>query len=490
MSLTPSSTASEHSYTTSVRARFAPSPTGDLHLGSALVALVNDAFVRAHGGTLVLRIDDTDPARSNLALVPAMIDELTWLGITWHEGPILQSARTDIHEAALRKLIASQQVYPCFCSDAHLDAMRDADRAAGRPPRYDGTCRELSMDTVSTRITAGEPHAWRLRVPEQEVVFTDLVRGPIRMPAGSFGDFIVCRADGSFMYQFASVVDDMSLNITHVIRGEDHLANTARQVVIFTALGADMPAFAHLPLLRSTSGSKLAKRDPLGTIEQLRKQGYLPATIRRYLAELLGLGEVDLTAAALPDLALIASGTAPMVDPDRLASLGRDTFASGGVDHALCVLEAAHMVIDDRWNAVVAEIAPGCATSNELINSIRALCAAPQEQLVADALARVLPADDISEQERARLLEIMEDTVGSVGDASEDDAVAAVAAWKQGSGLPAGQAMRLMRAALTAQQHGPPLPLLLAALGGEEALARIRAAKTLPGTGVIDRCKQ
>ena len=456
----------------SVRVRFAPSPTGDLHLGSALVALANAAFVRATHGVFVLRIDDTDQERSDPELTRAIINELQWLGISWDEGPLLQSERTAHYQRALDQLVRDGHVYPCFCSEARLDEVREAQRSAGQPPRYDGACRELTAENVTARIEGGARPAMRLRVPTRDGVIEDLMRGQVAAPAGSFGDFILQRGSGAFMYQFASVIDDIDLGITHVIRGEDHLANTARQLAIFAAMGVEPPAFAHLPLLRSPAGRKLAKRDPLGTLGQLRDQGYLPEVIRRYLAELLGVGDVDLLAAdAAPfDISRVSVGSAPMVDPARLASLGRESSARGGIASALQQLADAGVSVPPRWELVVEELMPGAATSRELVASVQSLLTEPAREDVHAVLEQIHgsagPSGDA-------LAAILADVISDHGLDSADDSAAVIAGWKAASGLTGGVAMRTLRALLTGAEHGPPLGLIMVAIGTEDALSRL-----------------
>lgn len=457
------------------RVRFAPSPTGDLHLGSALVALANAAFARAVGGAFVLRIDDTDEERSDPGLVAAIVDELTWLGIGWDEGPLLQSERAQLHQQELGRLIASGQAYPCFCSDARLAELRERQRAAGKPPRYDGACSELSADDVAHRLAAGAIPAYRLRVPDRAFDFVDLVHDTVAAPPGSFGDFVIRRASGTFMYQFATVVDDIQLGITHIIRGEDHLANTARQMAVFDALGAAPPVFAHLPLLRNASGRKLAKRDPMGTLGQLRDEGYLSAVIRTYLAELLGLGAVDVLAPDVDfDLSRVRAGSAPMVDAPRLASLGREALAARPGEVAVAAIDALGLS-GDAWLDLAGEIAPGCATTTELEDAIRDIAEPPSSSAVAMMLSELDDSDDAT-RDRDRMLSQLEQQIVKSDLADTAGAHELIASWKQISGMPAGRAMRTLRAVLTASMHGPPMPLLLATLGTEEALRRVRAA--------------
>ncbi|MCW2925059.1 MAG: glutamate--tRNA ligase [Thermoleophilia bacterium] len=282
--------------TAPVRVRFAPSPTGTLHLGSARSALYNWLFARHAGaeGTYVLRIEDTDAARSTPENVEQALRVFRWLGLDWDEGPgvegphapYFQSQRGDRYTAALDQLFASQDVYRCFCTKEELDAERAAAQAEKRPFVYSGRCRDLPVADAVARAEAGEAHVVRLRVPEGEVtVVHDVVVGDSEFENALLGDFVVARADGSPLYNFANVVDDAEMRITHVIRGNDHLSNTPRQVLLYRALGHDVPAFAHLPMVLGPDGAKLSKRrHHTSTVEQLALAGYAPEAVRNGLA--------------------------------------------------------------------------------------------------------------------------------------------------------------------------------------------------------------
>jgi glutamyl-tRNA synthetase len=283
--------------TDSVRVRFAPSPTGALHVGGARTAIYNWAFARQMGGVFILRIDDTDPERSTEANTKQILRSLEWLGLDWDEGPevggpfgpYFQTQRTANYAAALERMKANGGAYPCFCSTEKLVAKREEARAAQGARGYDRTCRGLEPAVVAKRIAAGEPRVWRVAVPDDrgEIVVADAVRGDTVFPAGAMDDYILVRADGSPTYNFATVVDDADMQITHVIRGDDHLSNTPRQILVYEALGAPVPVFAHLPMIFGADGKKLSKRHGATSVEAFRDEGYLPETLLNYLA-LLG----------------------------------------------------------------------------------------------------------------------------------------------------------------------------------------------------------
>lgn len=280
-----------------VRVRFAPSPTGTLHVGGARTAIYNWAFARSVGGTFVLRIDDTDPERSTQENTEQILRSLEWLGIDWDEGPkaggdfgpYFQTQRGENYKAALQKMIDEGSAYPCFCSAEELAEKREAARKKGGFSGYDRTCRNIDPQEAAARIAAGEPHVWRLKVPDDHgpVVVDDIVRGATEFPITALDDFVLARSDGTPTYNFATVVDDGDMQMTHIIRGDDHLANTPRQILVFEALGYDVPRFAHLSMIWGEDGKKLSKRHGATSVEAYADMGYLPEALLNYLA-LLG----------------------------------------------------------------------------------------------------------------------------------------------------------------------------------------------------------
>lgn len=281
----------------SVRVRFAPSPTGALHVGGARTAIYNWAFARRYGGTFILRIDDTDPERSTPENTAQILQSLRWLGLDWDEGPevggpygpYFQTQRAANYASALERMKARASAYPCFCSAEELQAKRASAQAQEGTRGYDRTCRRLDPEVVAARLAAGEPHVWRLAVPEDrgEIVLGDVVRGRVVFPAEVMDDFVLVRADGTPTYNFATVVDDVDMKITHVIRGDDHLSNTPRQILVYEALGQPVPTFAHLPMIWGPDGKKLSKRHGAASVEAFRDEGFLPEALLNYLA-LLG----------------------------------------------------------------------------------------------------------------------------------------------------------------------------------------------------------
>lgn len=334
-----------------MRLRFAPSPTGHLHVGNARTALFNWLQARAAGGTFVLRIEDTDLERSTRASEESIYEDLRWLGLSWDEGPDVggpsgpyrQSERLPLYHEHRDRLLARGDAYYCFCSPEQLEADRAAALAAGLPPKYVGRCRGLDPGTARSRVGRGEAAAVRLRVPAgRSVTFHDIVRGVVTFATDVIGDPVLVRSDGSPAYNFAVVVDDALMGITHVVRGEDHVSNTPRQVLLYEAFGYTPPAFAHLSLVLGPDHSPLSKRHGATSVSEFRDRGYLPEALFNYLAligwspgadeELLPpaelakrfrLADVGHSAGVFDEakLAWVNRHYLKLADPERLASL-------------------------------------------------------------------------------------------------------------------------------------------------------------------------
>jgi nondiscriminating glutamyl-tRNA synthetase len=378
-----------------MRVRFAPSPTGQLHVGNARTALFNWLLARGGLGTFILRIEDTDVERSTRESESAIARDLRWLGLDWDEGPdaggahgpYRQSERLHLYQSYAQELLAAGAAYYCFCSTAQLDAERQEALAAGRPALYAGTCRRLSRDQATARITAGERPAIRFRVPDsRDVVFTDAVRGEVRFHTDVIGDPIIVRADGHPAYNFAVVVDDALMAVTHVIRGEDHISNTPRQILLYEALGFTPPIFAHLAMVMGPDHAPLSKRHGATSVAEFRHKGYLPEALLNYLAligwspgggdELLPIDElarrfsldaVGHSAGVFDEekLAWVNRHYLKIAEPRRLAELSLPHFHDAGVtmspDAAGLEFLASAMAMAsasvDRLNQVPARLA-------------------------------------------------------------------------------------------------------------------------------------
>ena len=276
-----------------MRVRFAPSPTGQLHVGNARTALFNWLLAHGKDGTFLLRVEDTDAERSTRESEQSILEDLRWLGLEWDEGPDVggphgpyrQSERLHLYASYANELLAGNHAYYCFCLPDKLDADRQADLAAGQPPKYHGTCRSLSREEAESRIEAGERPVIRFRVPEsEEVRFQDLVRGEVVFTTSVIGDPVIVRSDSRPQYNFAVVVDDALMEVTHVIRGEDHISNTPRQILLYQALGFTPPEFAHLSMVLGPDHTPLSKRHGATSVAEFRARGYLPEALVNYLA--------------------------------------------------------------------------------------------------------------------------------------------------------------------------------------------------------------
>ena len=287
--------AKDNKLATSVRVRFAPAPTGLLHIGNARTALYNYLFARKHQGALILRIEDTDLERSTEASFDRIIEDLHWLGIQWDEGPdregpdgpYRQSQRLSLYRDYSNQLLQERKVYKCFCSPERLEVVRKEQLSKGKMPRYDGRCRSLTENEIARMESEGNRSVLRFRVEGRSIAFQDLIHGKMHFDAEGIGDFIIVRSDGMGAYNFACVIDDHRMHVTQVIRGDDHLSNTPRQILIYRALGWDPPQFGHHPLILGDDRTPLSKRHGATAVAQYREEGFLPEALLNYLV-LLG----------------------------------------------------------------------------------------------------------------------------------------------------------------------------------------------------------
>jgi glutamyl-tRNA synthetase len=272
---------------TPIRVRFAPSPTGYLHVGGARTALFDWLFARKHGGTFVLRIEDTDTERSSDEMTQGILDAMDWLGLHWDDGPYMQSAGFEKHREAVQRLLASGHTYHCFCSPELLDQKRKEAAARKTDFKYDRTCLKLTPDEVKRRLESGERAAIRFKVPDGPVSFNDAVVGEVTISSDMIEDFVLLRSNGQPTYHVSVVVDDIDMRITHVIRGADHISNTPKQILLYRALGAPIPLFAHIPLILGPDKTRMSKRHGATSVMAYKEQGIVPEAMRNFLA-LLG----------------------------------------------------------------------------------------------------------------------------------------------------------------------------------------------------------
>lgn len=270
-----------------MKTRFAPSPTGWMHFGNLRTALFNFLFARKQKYSFLLRIEDTDQERSTTDYQTALLEDLRWLSLQWDEGPYLQSDRASIYAKYYGILEQQGLAYPCFCTEEELNITRKVQQASGQPPRYNGACRNLSPEEIARRLKSGEAATLRFKVPRDSFIeFVDLIKGPQRFAANDIGDFIIRRNDGSASFMFCNAIDDAEMAVTHALRGDDHLTNTPRQIMILTALKLPIPHYGHFAMINGSDGTPLSKRNGSQSIRELREQGYNPLAVLNYLARL------------------------------------------------------------------------------------------------------------------------------------------------------------------------------------------------------------
>jgi glutamyl-tRNA synthetase len=376
-----------------MRLRFAPSPTGQLHVGNARTALFNFLLAKGQGGTFILRIEDTDLERSSRESELAILEDLRWMGLDWSEGidaggnhgPYRQTERLHIYRAHAVELLASQAAYQCFCSPEQLEVDRQAALAAGRPPKYVGRCRGITRDQARRRIEDGEKAVIRFRVPDgtRDIVFNDLVRGEVRFSSQVIGDSVLVRSDGVPAYNYAVVIDDALMEITHVIRGEDHISNTPRQLLLYEAFGWRPPAFAHVSLVMGPDHSPLSKRHGATSVAEFRARGYLPEALTNYLALIGWSPGADEELLRIDELAARfrledVGHSAGVFDVDKLAWVNRHYLKVAAADRlarlAIPYLQNAGWVSDPSPEDVsyLETIVPSAAASVDRLEQIPA----------------------------------------------------------------------------------------------------------------------
>lgn len=369
-----------------IRVRFAPSPTGLLHLGSVRTALFNYIFAHKYHGTFILRIEDTDPERNFDPGATIILQDLAWLDLNYDEGPLkggpyapyFQSERTAIYQQMLDDLIKKKYVYRCFCTAQELEKKRARQMALKKPPRYDRTCLELSDKEITQHLAKDTPYIWRFKIPQQEILtISDLVRGPIEFNMNNFSDFPLTRNDGSFTFIFANAVDDIKMKISHVFRGEDHISNTPCQALLYQAFNAPMPIFWHMPILCNIEGKKLSKRDFGFSLRDLKAAGYLPEAICNYLGIIGGSFEQEI----MPLATLIntidfthQSTSAIKYDVDKLTWVNHEwlkeyplqKLSERGLPFLLEVYPQAQRVPSEKLQALLLLIQPELKTLKDI----------------------------------------------------------------------------------------------------------------------------
>jgi glutamyl-tRNA synthetase len=465
------------------RVRFAPSPTGYLHVGGARTALFNWLFARHFGGTFILRIEDTDFERSSEDMVQGILDGMRWLGMEWDEGPFYQSRRLPLYRETARQLHASGHAYYCFCTKEELEQRRAAAVAAGRPPMYDRRCRAIDPAVANARKEAGEPAALRFAVPDGGVTaFDDAVFGRVEFSNADLEDFVLLRSDGVPTYHLSVVADDVDMRLTHIIRGADHISNTPKQVLQYQALGKPLPVFAHLPLILGPDKSRLSKRHGATSVLAYQDMGIVPEAFRNFLA-LLGWtsGQKDREIFASEELIELfsldgISKSNAVFDNDKLAWFNTEWIRRYSPQQLLPLIEvewAKAGVQPDRSPeeilAAIALLQPRARNLKDFAGAFRGYFSDAYEFDPA-AVAKFLS----DEKSRGLLMELGA-RYESLDDFTEVTTEQLLRAFAEEKGMKAGSLINGSRVALTGQGVAPSLFAVMVGLGKARVVKRLKA---------------
>jgi glutamyl-tRNA synthetase len=480
-----------------IRVRFAPSPTGYLHVGGARTALFNWLYARRQGGTFVLRIEDTDAERSTWEMVSGIVEGLRWLGLDWDEGPDIggphapyfQSERLEMYRAWGARLVASGKAYYCYCAPEALQQKRQAAEAAGGGWIYDRTCCALTPEDVRAREAAGAPRAVRFKVPDGRTVFHDLVHGPIAFPNAVIEDFVILRSDAQPTYHLSVVVDDIDMRITHVVRGDDHISNTPKQVLLYEAFGSPPPAFAHVPLILGTDKKRLSKRHGATSVMEYQRMGYLPEAMVNFLA-LLGWspgGDQELFTReeliARFSLEGISGGNA-VFNPEKLDWVNQQhiqRLPAADLAARLEPLLRGEGLWDEDFSgprrawllAVIELLKPRVKKLDQFLHEGRPFFASAvvyEPEAIAKHLGKA---------ELRSALEALSHALDTVPEFSAQPLETALRGVAEARGLKAGALIHATRVAVTGRAASPGLFEVLELIGKERAAARLRHALTL-----------
>jgi len=460
-----------------VRVRFAPSPTGYLHIGGARTALFNYLFARHNQGTFVLRIEDTDTVRSTRESVDEILKAMSWLGLSWDEGPYYQSERFPLYKQKVQQLLDAGKAYRCYCTPEELDRKREQAMAEGRKPKYDGTCRNLSEPVE------GKPFVVRFRSPENGITtFNDLIKGPISVNNDELDDIIIQRSDGTPTYNFVVVVDDAEMGITHVIRGDDHVNNTPRQILMYEALGAPLPCFAHVPMILGSDKTRLSKRHGATSVMAYGEMGYLPEALVNYLVRLgwsCGDQEIFSMEELIEKFSLENVGrSAGVFNPEKLLWLNSHYIKEGDPAFLGNLLQrqleriGLHPVCKEKLPAVVDLFAERDKTLEEMARSAAFLFV--EEPEIDEAGAKKF----LTEANRG-LFEKIIAYLEACDPFTHEGVEQCVEKVMAETGLKMGKIAQPIRVAVTGATSGPSVFAILPVLGREATLKRLRRALAL-----------
>ena len=479
-----------------VRVRFAPSPTGHLHVGGARTALFNWLFTRNQGGRFILRIEDTDLERSTDESYKGIVEALRWLGLEWDEGPLVggeygpyfQSERRHLYKEYAERLLSKGRAYYCFCTPDELSEMREELKRQGKDPMYTRKCRDLAADVVESRLSEGTPHVIRFKAPlGGETTFEDIVRGSVTFPNPQIDDFVIVKSDGYPTYNFAVVVDDSLMRISHVIRGEDHLSNTPKQVMLYQALGMDVPRFAHVPLIMGADGTRLSKRHGATAVGQFTEDGYLPEALVNYLA-LLGWAYDDRTELFERD-DLIAkfslekvSSKAAIFDYDKLQWMNAEYMKHRSIEDRVGLviphLEKAGLVgspVDDEVRAYITRVVEAVGDRLKVAKQIPGLSGFFFKDTVdydPEAAEKFLKRHYIGPA-----FKILEERLRDLDPFEQKTIEPVMKALVSEMGLKTGDLFQPVRIALTGSRHSPGIYDVMMVLGMGRVLARLDHAR-------------
>jgi glutamyl-tRNA synthetase len=461
-----------------LRTRFAPSPTGYLHIGGARTALFNWLFSRHHSGKFILRIEDTDQMRSTDESTRAILDAMTWLGLSWDEGPIFQAERVEIHRAHVQRLVDEGKAYYCTCSQELLEEKRKQALAAGRKPKYDFTCRDRGLPRTPGSVV-------RFRCPEiGTTVVHDLIKGPIQFSNDELDDLIIERADGYPTYNFAVVVDDAQMGITHVIRGDDHVNNTPRQILLYQALGYAVPQFGHVPMILGADKARLSKRHGATSVMAYKDMGYLPEALVNYLVR-LGWSHGDQEIFTMEELVALfdldaVGRSAAVFNPEKLLWLNQHYLkaypAELLVENLKPFWEArGYPVSDDGFSArVVSDLKSRAKTLVELADSA-AFYFVDAVAYEADAAAKFLTPETASQ------LTAVAEALPGLADYSREGIEAFLRSFVEARGIKLKAIAQPLRVALTGRTVSPGIDEIMITLGLDKTQDRIRKAIAFVG---------
>jgi glutamyl-tRNA synthetase len=469
------------------RLRFAPSPTGYLHVGGARTALFNWLFVKHYGGQFLLRIEDTDKARSTDESTRAIFEGLEWLGLTWDEEVVHQGANLERHQRDARLMLEKGKAYRCFCTPAEMDQRRKEAESRKEVFRYDGRCDRLPKEEVERRVAAGEPYVIRFRVPSGSTTWTDVVHGEITFPNKDIDDFVILRSDGTPIYNLAVVSDDVAMGITLVMRGDDHISNTPKQILLYEALGAEIPRFAHLPMIHGSDGKKLSKRHGATAVGDYQHMGILPETMLNFLALLGWSPGHDLEVMSLHDMIRLfsvegLSKKAAIFDPQKLEWMNGQHLSRSTAERLLPVVATA---LEKAGRATRRDVDSRRAWFLKLIDLLKV-----RARTIDDIVRQATPylKDDIDydpdavaklwkdPDATADVLAATRERLTSTPEWSPAAMEEALRHLAESLGVSSGKVFQPLRVALTGLTASPGIFDVLETLGRERSLARIDAA--------------